>query len=73
MSKFISPPLEDLLGYGATVRFRSFEVLENLSNEMLNNIIEVENATISALIFRLLAHESQHAGQIDYILGLIGE
>lgn len=73
MNKFVSPPLEDLLGYGATVRFRSFEVLDSLSNEKLENIIESENATISALIFRLLAHESQHAGQIDYILGLIGE
>jgi uncharacterized damage-inducible protein DinB len=73
MNKFNSPSLEDLLGYGATVRFRSLEVLNSMSTEKLNENIEGETDNVSALLFRLLAHESQHAGQIDYILGLIGE
>ena len=73
MSEFVSPPLEDLLGYGATVRFRSLEVLNNMSIEKLRDIVEGESDSVSALIFRLIAHESQHSGQIHYIIGHMGE
>jgi uncharacterized damage-inducible protein DinB len=73
VNAFKAPPLNDLLASGDAVRAKTKESLRGMAPEELDRTITFPNfgelpvATIFSLI---VAHTSQHIGEISYLRGL---
>ena len=70
LGAFEPPPLDDLLGYGAAVYARGANTLKDMEVSRLDEEVR-PNVTVAQNLLIAITHESQHNGQIDYLLGLM--
>lgn len=75
VASFHSPELKDLLAYGEAVHLGSLEYLKGLTPDKLDQKIQIHlgrtvEFTIGALFALIIAHASQHAGEMAYVRGL---
>jgi uncharacterized damage-inducible protein DinB len=67
------PKLEDLLGYAGAVHENTLAVLKSLTPEMLLEVPRPErpDETTGAVLAHLITEIALHAGQIDYLRGVL--
>ncbi len=69
--------LESVINYSIKVRSCFFDYLESLTDEDLENMVEMEETgkkeQIGWVIYHILEHECIHAGQIRLIAKLVGK
>ena len=67
------PPLTELLAYGEAVRSSALAVLRDFDLTRLPETPRAEfpNLTLTHYVISASHHETQHQGQIDYLLGLM--
>lgn len=73
VNAFRPPPLNDLLAYGDTVRAKTKECLRGMAPEELDRTITLPNfgeLPVSTIFSLIVAHTSQHIGEISYLRGL---
>ena len=67
------PKLEDLMGYASAVHKNTLAVLKSLTPEMLLEVPRPDNPeqTTGVILAHLITEVALHAGQIDYLRGVL--
>ena len=73
VASFQPPPLEEFLAYGDAVQENSLRIVRDLDPTRLDEAPQPDRreVTIARRLQQAVAHEAQHQGQIDFILGLL--
>ena len=73
VNAFKLPPLKDILAYYDAVRAKTKEYLKGMKPEELDKIITFQNfgdLPVASVFSLIVAHGSQHVGEISYLRGL---
>ena len=72
-TSFNLPPIDQLLAYGESVHQSAMRKLETLDLSGIARLSQEPGATltIGAILYRAVTHIPQHAGQVEYLIGLM--
>ncbi|MBI4234638.1 MAG: DinB family protein [Chloroflexi bacterium] len=73
VAAFIPPPLGEFLAYAAAVRESALKIVKGLDLARLGETPNPNrpNITIANMLQNAVAHEAEHRGTVDYLVGLM--